>query len=143
MKPKILPRSILLGVLLIGLNVAAASAQESGTAAARASVDEWLSLIDNQSYAASWDSAARLFKNAIPSEKWQQAVKIARTPFGPLKSRVLKSATTATTLPGAPDGQYVVFQFNTSFELKAAAAETVTAVREPDGSWHVGGYFVK
>ncbi len=41
------------------------------------------------------------------------------------------------------DGEYVVFQFNTTFAQKAAAVETVTAVREPDGSWHVGGYFIR
>jgi hypothetical protein len=38
------------------------------------------------------------------------------------------------TLPGAPDGEYVVFQFNTSFEQKSAAVETVTAIREKDGT---------
>jgi hypothetical protein len=42
-----------------------------------------------------------------------------------------------------PDGEYVVFQFNTSFEQKAAAVETVTAMREKDGTWHVAGYFIK
>jgi hypothetical protein len=42
--------------------------------------------------------------------------------------RTLKAQRTAT-LPGAGWG-YVVFQFNTSFEQKAAAAETVTTIRE-------------
>ena len=32
---------------------------------------------------------------------------------------------------------------NASFEQKAAAVETVTAIREKDGTWHVGGYFIK
>jgi hypothetical protein len=62
---------------------------------------------------------------------------------GQMKSRTFKSVTSTTTLPGAPDGEYVVFQFNTSFEQKAAAVETVTAIREKDGTWHVGGYFIK
>ena len=118
-------------------------AQESDTRSAQASVEAWLSLIDRQSYAASWDEAAGLFKNAITQEQWKTAVQTARTPFGQLKSRALKSATSATTLPGAPDGEYVVFQFNTSFEQKAAAVETVTTIREKDGQWRVGGYFVR
>jgi hypothetical protein len=46
-------------------------------------------------------------------------------------------------LPGAPDGSYVVFQFDTVFEQKAAAVETLTAGREPDGTWHVIGYFIR
>ena len=118
-------------------------AQESGTKAAQTSVEAWLALIDNQSYAASWDTAATLFRNAITQEKWQSAVQTARAPFGQMKSRTLKSATATTTLPGAPDGEYVVSTFNTSLEQKSAAVETVTAIREKDGTWHVGGYFIK
>jgi hypothetical protein len=106
------------------------------------SVEAWLSLIDNENYQASWDTAATLFRNAITQEKWQSAAQTARAPLGRLKSRTLKSATSTTTLPGAPDGEYVVFQFNASFDQKAAAVETVTAIREKDGTWHVGGYFI-
>ena len=84
-----------------------------------------------------------MFKNAVTQEKWQAAVQTARAPLGPMKSRVLKSATSAKTLPGAPDGEYVVFQFDTAFDQKAAAVETVTAIREKDGAWRVGGYFVR
>jgi hypothetical protein len=120
-----------------------AQAQEPGTKAAQTSVEAWLSLIDNQNYAASWDTAATLFRSAITQEKWQSAAQTARAPLGPLKSRALKSAMSTTTLPGAPDGEYVVFQFNASFDQKAAAVETVTAIREKDGTWHVGGYFIK
>ena len=105
--------------------------------------EAWLSLIDNQNYAASWDAAATLFRTRVTQEQWQTAAQTARAPLGQLKSRTLKSATSTTTLPGAPDGEYVVFQFTTSFEQKAAAVETVTAVREMDGKWHVGGYFIK
>jgi hypothetical protein len=92
---------------------------------------------------ASWDTAAGLFKNAVTQEKWQAAVQAARAPFGQMKSRTLKSATSTTTVPGAPDGEYVIFQFDASFEQKAASVETVTAIREKDGTWHVGGYFIK
>jgi hypothetical protein len=118
-------------------------AQESSTKAAQTATEAWLSLIDNQNYAASWDAAATLFRTRVTQEQWQTAAQTARAPLGQLKSRTLKSATSTTTLPGAPDGEYVVFQFTTSFEQKAAAVETVTAVREMDGKWHVGGYFIK
>jgi hypothetical protein len=37
----------------------------------------------------------------------------------------------------------VVIQFNTRFENKAAAIETVTPMHEKDGSWRVSGYFIK
>jgi hypothetical protein len=135
--------SILAALAASILGFGSIQAQEPGTKAEQTSVEAWLSLVDDQSYAASWDTAASLFKAAISQEKWQAAAQTARAPFGQMKSRTLKSATTTTTLPGAPDGDYVVFQFNTSFEQKAAAVETVTAIKEKDGAWHVGGYFIK
>jgi hypothetical protein len=134
--------SMLVAVALM-LGSGIGRAQDTGTKAAQTAVETWLLLIDSQSYAASWDTAAVMFRNAINQEKWRTAVQAARTPFGQMKSRTLKSATATTTLPGAPDGEYVVFQFTTSFENKAAAIETVTAMREKDGAWHVGGYFIK
>jgi len=129
--------------LISVLSAASLPAQEPGTKAAQTAVEAWLSLVDGQSYAASWETAASLFRNAITQEKWQAAAQTARGPLGPVKSRAPKSAMATTTLPGAPDGEYVVFQFNASFEHKAAAVETVTAMKEKDGTWHVGGYFIK
>jgi len=132
-----------MSALALGLLVAGTQAQEPDTKAARAAADAWLGLVDTANYAQSWETAGTFFKDAVPSEKWQAAAKAARTPFGAFKSRTLKSATTATTLPGAPDGQYVVFDFDATYERKAAAAERVTVVREKDGSWRVVGYYIK
>jgi Protein of unknown function (DUF4019) len=142
MKRRVVRLSIVLALTAI-LGSGSVHAQESGTKVAQASVEAWLSLIDNQDYGTSWDTAATLFRSAVTREQWQAAVRGARAPFGQLKARTLKSATSTTTLPGAPDGEYVVFQFDTSFDQKAAAIETVTAIREKDGTWRVGGYFIK
>jgi hypothetical protein len=46
-------------------------------------------------------------------------------------------------LPGAPDGEYVVIQFEASFEKKKAAVETVTPMVDEDGEWRVSGYYLK
>jgi hypothetical protein len=124
-------------------SVTAARAQDIDAKAAQAAAEAWLSLIDSETYAESWETAASGFKNAITSERWQAAVANARRPMGKLKQRSLDKATTARTLPGAPDGEYVVFQFNTAFENKAAAVETVTAAKDTDGMWRIAGYFVK
>jgi hypothetical protein len=136
-------RLAMLAVLASWFASAFVSAQEPSTTAARTAVDTWLSLIDGQKYAASWDTAAGAFRKAVTQEQWATAVRGARAPLGALKSRALKSATPAASLPGAPDGEYVVFQFDAVFEQKAAAVETVTAMKAPDGSWHVAGYFIK
>ena len=42
----------------------------------------------------------------------------------------------------APDGQYEVLQFDTDFQNKRSAVETVVLAAEPDG-WKVDGYFIK
>jgi hypothetical protein len=62
--------------------------------------------------------------------------------LGKLVSRAVISAQTTTNLPGAPDGQYVVMQFNTSFTNKQSAVETVTFMLEKDGKWKAAGYYI-
>jgi hypothetical protein len=135
--------AIAITVFLTLLAVRASHAQDSSTKPAQTAVESWLALIDANSYGASWDEAAAFFKAAVTQDKWQAAVTGARTPLGALKTRTLKSATATTTLPGAPDGNYVVFQYNTSFDQKQAAVETATVIKESDGTWRVVGYFIR
>ena len=44
---------------------------------------------------------------------------------------------------GTADGEYVILQYQTVFENKAEAVETVTPMVDWDGAWKVSGYFVK
>ena len=111
-------------------------------AAERAAL-EWLALTDRSAASASWEAAATLFRRAVTAQQWKQSLDAARAPLGALVHRRIKSARTATELPGAPDGEYVVFQFNTTFEHKSTAIETVTPMRDTDGHWRVSGYFVR
>ncbi len=127
-------------VLLCSIAVLGQSKPEQAAAAAATS---WLQLTDAGNYAASWDEAAPIFKDAVPRERWVQALEGTRTPLGKVISRKLKSAEYTTTLPGAPDGQYVVIQFETTFENKASAIETVTPTLANDGTWRVSGYFIR
>jgi hypothetical protein len=46
-------------------------------------------------------------------------------------------------LPGAPEGRYVVIQYETVFENKASAVETITPMLDPDGAWRVSGYLIR
>jgi serine/threonine protein kinase/tetratricopeptide (TPR) repeat protein len=103
----------------------------------------WLQGIDNGNYAPSWTNAAAYFQSAMTSEKWVEAVQQVRKPLGPLVSRKVKSAQEMTSLPGAPDGRYIVMQFETSFANKKSAIETVTFMLEKDGQWKSCGYYIK
>jgi hypothetical protein len=94
----------------------------------------WLGLVDAGDYAKSWQESARLFKAAVTTEQWNQALAASRKPLGGLLSRKTKTTKYATSLPGAPDGEYVVIQFTSSFVNKKSAIETITPMKDPDGA---------
>jgi Protein of unknown function (DUF4019) len=121
----------------------ASAADSDAVAQAQVAAKGWLGLTDSSKYGQSWDDAASFFKAAITRADWEKAVKGVRSPLGAVKARKVKSATFTRTLPGAPDGEYVVIQFESQFENKAAAIETVTPTHDKDGTWRVSGYFIK
>jgi hypothetical protein len=133
------PQSVLLALPF----VLAAPCGAQGTTQAQEAAAAWLQLTDTAQYGASWDAAAAIFKASMPRAAWEAALKSVRPGLGAVRSRQLKSATFTRTLPGVPDGQYVVIQYLTRFEHKADALETITPMREPDGSWKVSGYFIR
>ena len=132
----------LLLALVLGLS-SAVLAQQKPEQAAQTSSDAWLALVDSGKYGDSWDEAAQYFKGAVTKEQWQGMLHSVRDPLGKTLSRKLKSAQYTKNLPGAPDGEYVVVQYDTSFEHKQSAVETVTPTLDKDGKWRVSGYFIK
>ncbi len=105
--------------------------------------NRWLVPADAGDGAATWDQAASTFQAAETKADWSAALRQVRQPLGAVTSRTMLSSEYKRSLPGAPDGEYVVIQYDTQFEHKAHAVETVVPVRERDGSWKVSGYFVK
>ena len=103
----------------------------------------WLALVDEGSYSKSWTEAAALFKQALADSQWVSQLTKVRKPLGKVSSRELISGTYATSLPKAPEGEYVVLHFSTSFAAAGGMLETVTPMKDPDGAWRVAGYFVK
>jgi hypothetical protein len=110
--------------------------------AAQAVADSWLQLVDQGQYEASWEQAAKPLKGAISKDEWTKGCGGARQPLGKLVSRKLKSRQYTEQIPGVPDGKYVVIQYDSVFEQKASAVETVTPMLDSDGAWRVSGYFV-
>jgi hypothetical protein len=133
----------LVPVVLVLAFCRSAQTAEKPEAAATKEALAWLAMVDAGKHGESWDAAAKIFKGAVTRDKWIESVTAARGPLGKVVSRTLTSAKFATTLPGAPDGKYVVIQFATSFAQKKKAVETITPTQEPDGSWKVAGYFVR
>jgi hypothetical protein len=109
---------------------------------AQAAADAWLAVVDAGQYGRSWDQASSMLKNAATRSGWEAAAKSVRASLGRLKGRKLKSATFTRTVPNAPQGEYVILLFDSKFENKADAVETVTPMKEADGSWKVAGYYI-
>jgi hypothetical protein len=117
--------------------------EQADKAAALDAANKWLALVDDGKYAASWDEAAPYFKDSVDSDKWGKMLKVTRGPLGKLTSRKLESSTSRTSLPGAPDGQYLVIQYQSSFENMKSAVEMVVSMLTKSGQWKVSGYYIK
>jgi Protein of unknown function (DUF4019) len=118
------------------------SAQEREKAATDAA-SPWLKLIDSGQYGESWFQASSDFRGAASKEQWIHALETVRAPLGKLVSRHLKSATFTTKLPNTRPGEYVVIQYETSYEKATDMNETVVMMLEKNGNWKADGYFIK
>ena len=130
---------LLLGLILVSMSV---FASDDKIRDADEAAGKWLALIDGRQYLDSWDQAASLFKQQVSADNWLQSISAARQPLGAMISRKLISATYATSLPGAPDGEYVVLQYQTTFKYKKSSVETVTPMLD-NKRWRVSGYYVR
>ena len=111
--------------------------------AARSSARQWLALIDQSHYGDSWEAAAPVFQSSLTKEQWGGAVQQARAPLGALASRKFRAAEYKDSLPGAPQGEYVIVYYDSSFSAKPSATESVTLAKAPDNSWRAAGYFIQ
>ena len=121
--------------------------QEAAKKDAVAAMQTWLIEIDAGSYAKSWSDSAKSFQKALTSDQWVAALNGVRTPMGKLISRNLGSTMHQTAIP-KPDGELVkgdwmIVQFDSSFENLKDARETVTFEKESDGAWRAAGYYIK
>ncbi len=120
---------------------------EAAKKEAVAAMQTWLGEIDAGSYAKSWGDAAQSFQKAVSSDQWVTALDGVRTPLGKSKVRTLATAAYQTVVPKPGvkmvKGDFVIAQFDSSFENLEYARETVTFQKEADGSWRAAGYYIK
>ena len=126
----------------IAVAVASGRAENIDTLPAQGAATSWLATVDSGAYGDSWESGAEFFRKAVTKENWEKALVSVRTPLGNARSRKIRSVTYTRNLPNAPEGEYVVIQYDTMFENRPSV-ETVTPMREKDGAWKVAGYFIK
>jgi hypothetical protein len=143
---RITRRGALLAVAACCLSVACiglSSAQDPRATDAQKEARKWLELTDRGDAQASWKAAGKQFQNAITAEKWGDSLKQVRPSLGALSERTLLSTQFTNSFAGAPDGDYALLVFRSSFANKTDSRETVTLQREGDGPWRVIGYFIR
>lgn len=104
--------------------------------------ERFLKHVDDGDWAGSWKAAGAFFQSEVTADEWSEKVEPVREPLGAVKERTLSNVQRASTLPGAPEGEYEVLQFQTDFAAEEALlVETVVMLQGADG-WEVVGYFV-
>ncbi len=102
----------------------------------------FLGYLDHRRFADSYAYTGMLIRAQLDRDSYAKQLEKARAGVGALLSRELTNATYATTLPGAPEGQYVVLNYGASFANRQQAEETVT-LAFAKGYWRVSGYYIK
>ena len=95
---------------------------------------QWLVLVDDKNYSASWTQSAKSFQARRQPDAWARDASARREPLGAVASRGLKSIDLSRN-------NVAVIRYDTVFAHKAAAVETVTLGFE-NGSWAVTDYSV-
>src|SRR5215472_3333480 len=134
-----------LGCLVTVICLAPARAVDRAEAAkqATAAAERWLGLVDEGKFNGSWLEASTYFRNVTTKQQWRQQVSVWRSALGSVVSRKLRTVQYLTTMPGAPDGEYVMIQYDTAFTHKKAAVEVVVPMMDADGKWRVSEYSIR
>lgn len=101
-------------------------------------------LVDAGQYAESWDTCATYLKKEVPQQEWVEKLSAVRSVAGKLLERTQKDyAYTKNMDESIPNGEYMVYHFDSNFENKDHLTETVTVMLEADSVWRVAGYFIE
>lgn len=98
----------------------------------------WLELVDQGDWQASFDAAGRQFRDPNTVAGWQAASERARVPLGKMLTREVIEIEELN----APPAGYTVVKFRTAYANREEAVEIVTLERE-GGEYRVVGYFIE
>jgi opacity protein-like surface antigen len=127
----------LIFILAMCISSFAFANESSGSAAAK----EWLKVVDAGNYAESWQKSDSFLQSEISQSEWDTVLTGVRTPLGKVNSRSELEVKEYEVLPGVPDGEYLVIQFQTDFQNKGSATETLV-LSKGSGQWLLVGYYI-
>ena len=98
--------------------------------------------LDHGRYADSYAYTGMLIRAQLDRDSFAKQLEKARAGTGALLLRELIDASYTTTVPGAPEGQYVMLHYSASFANRQETLETLT-LAFAKGYWRVSGYYIK
>jgi hypothetical protein len=128
-------------VTLLGIASALTTLAGPAEDEAAAAGEKWLALLDDQKYEESWKQAGSMFRDEVKQDQWVAALKRSRDPMGAMVSRTTARVDFVKTLRGAPDGNYAIIHYTTSFKNKNDVTERLTLVEE-NGKWQAAAYAI-
>jgi hypothetical protein len=131
-----------MGKLILILSLWGSSFVWANDSAGSIAAKEWLKIVDTGEYVESWQKSDAFLKSQLTQTESSAALTGVRTPLGQVRSRSELGAKEYSSLPGVPDGEYLVIQFQTEFQNKTSATETLT-LSKSSGDWLPVGYFIK
>lgn len=133
-------------IIAIGFSLAVLQAYAQDNAAAVSNAGEaagtWIDQIDAEAYAETYDDAAPIVHASVTQEQWVGAMQQVRGQVGELQERELQNSQYTTSLPNAPEGEYVIFQYLSAFQQVPKAMEVIVMMRTDEGAWKAAGYQV-
>ena len=102
----------------------------------------FLGYLDHGRFADSYAYTGMLIRSQLDRDAFASQVEKARAGTGTVQSRELIDAGYSTTVPGAPEGQYVVLHYHSSFANRPDTVETLTLAMAK-GYWRVDGWYIK
>jgi len=104
---------------------------------------KWLALLDAGKYGPAWDGASPHLKSVVTRAKWIQGIGEARKPFGKLKARNAVKFARSHQMEGAPDGDYSIIEFESTFANGKRATEHIVWMLGDGDVWRVSGYYIR
>lgn len=131
----------LLALVLVVPRPLSAQSNEQAVDAAKEAAQEWFALLDADKYEATWEEGATLIKSKVTAEQWATQIRQAHMSLDSLRPRSHVAARYTTSLPNAPEGEYVIAQYEATYG-EENTIETIS-LKKDDGNWRVAGYFIK
>jgi hypothetical protein len=134
---------LLVSLLIIFLPLYNEKPDEQKAQAAAAAAAEFLALVDADKFAESYQRSAKLLKEKVSEQQWVEQLRKTRAVAGPLLGRSQKEISYSTTAQDSPEGEYILILFDSNYQAKPGATETITLMLARDATWRVAGYFIK